>query len=143
MTTPYAETFHASLKKERIYRQSWPTRAQAQAGDRRVRVHRGLVQPAAPALDAGLPVPCRVRATAQRARPTGAQGSISLNGSVAPIAPRAADGLRTRRLSTVGVDFVADGSISSENALALPTSPAQAARQAVEGRTAPGGPAAR
>ena len=25
------ETFHASLKKERIYRQSWPTRAQARA----------------------------------------------------------------------------------------------------------------
>ena len=25
------ETFHASLKKERIYRQSWPTRAEARA----------------------------------------------------------------------------------------------------------------
>ena len=25
------ETFHASLKKEKIYRQSWPTRAQARA----------------------------------------------------------------------------------------------------------------
>ncbi len=25
------ETFHASLKKERIYRRSWPTRAEARA----------------------------------------------------------------------------------------------------------------
>jgi hypothetical protein len=69
--------------------------------------------------------------------------SISASGSVASSAPRAADRLRTRRVSTVGVDFVADGSISPEIALAVPTGSAQAATAAVEGRTAPGGLAAR
>ena len=66
------ETFHASLKKERIYRQSWPT--PRSGPDSRVRVHRGLVQPAAPALHARLRLPDRVRTTAHRARPTGARG---------------------------------------------------------------------
>ena len=65
------ETFHATLKKEKIYRQSWPTRAEARTAD--LRVHRGLVQPAPPALDARLSVPDRVRATPRRARPTGAR----------------------------------------------------------------------
>ena len=31
MDNAVCETFHASLKKERIYRRSWPTRAQARA----------------------------------------------------------------------------------------------------------------
>ena len=41
-----------------------------------------------------------------------------VDGSVATSSPRAADGLRTRRVSTVGVDFVAHGPISPENASA-------------------------
>ena len=40
------------------------------------------------------------------------------NGLVAGVSPSAADGLRTRRISTVGVDFAANGPISAENALA-------------------------
>ena len=58
---------------------------------------------------------------------------ISANRSVAPIAPRASDGLITRRVSTVGVDFVASGSISSENGIVVPTDPAQAATDAGQG----------
>jgi hypothetical protein len=41
--------------------------------DGRVRLHRGLVQPAPEALDARLSVPDRVRATPRRTRPTGAR----------------------------------------------------------------------
>jgi transposase InsO family protein len=31
MTNAVCETFHATVKKERIYRRSWPTRAEARA----------------------------------------------------------------------------------------------------------------
>jgi putative transposase len=119
------ETFHATLKKEKIYRQSWPTRAEARTAvfayiegwynPRRrhstlaylspiefERHHTELAQPA-------LAVP------------------ISANGSVAAIAPRGSDRLTTRRISTVGVDFAAHAPISPENALDPPTGPAQAA----------------
>jgi hypothetical protein len=48
------------------------------------------------------------------------------NRLVAGASPSAADGLRTRRISTVGVDFAANGPISAENALAAKW--AQAAR---------------
>jgi putative transposase len=47
---------------------------------------------------------------------TAPNGPISVNGSVAGTSPRAADGLRTRRLSAVGVDFAANGPISPANA---------------------------
>ena len=60
------ETFHASLKKERIYRRSCPRRGQS----RRVPVHRGPVQPPAPALHPRLPLPSPVRAPPRRARDT-------------------------------------------------------------------------
>ena len=45
-----------------------------------------------------------------------ARAPISLDGSVTATSPRSADGLTTRRLSAVGVDFVADGPISPANA---------------------------
>ena len=41
---------------------------------------------------------------------------ITVNGSVAAISPRAANGLTTRRVPTSCVDFVANGPISPENA---------------------------
>ena len=61
------------------------------------------------------------------------EASISANGSVASTSPNASDGLTTRRISTVGVDFAADGSISPENALVIPTGPAQAATDGGQG----------
>ena len=70
---------------------------------RGVRVHRGLVQPPAPALHPRLPLPSRVRAPARSN--SALRDPISANRSVASIAPRASDGLTTRRVSTVGVDF--------------------------------------
>ena len=42
--------------------------------------------------------------------------SISVNGSVAALAPRAADRLTARRRSTLGVDFAGHGPIAPENA---------------------------
>jgi hypothetical protein len=50
-----------------------------------------------------------------------ARALISVNGSLAGTSPRSADGFRTRRLSAVGVDFVADGPISPENASVVRT----------------------
>jgi putative transposase len=56
--------------------------------------------------------------------------SISGNGSVTAIAPRPADGLTTRRFSTVGVDLAVDRPIGSQHAPVLRALPAQAAPQA-------------
>ena len=46
---------------------------------------------------------------------------ISVNGSVAAIASRPANGFRTRRIQTVSVDFAANHEISPVNALIAPT----------------------
>ena len=114
--------------------------ADARRGQSRdLRVHRGLVQPAAPALHARLPLPDRVRATPHRARPTGARDSISANGSIGSLSPRASDGLTTRRVSTAGVDFVGQPSISPENATVVQPVPLRPRRTPIKGRTATGG----
>ena len=47
--------------------------------------------------------------------------SISLNGSVATISPKPANGLTTRRLATVGVDFVARDQVASSSGLVAPS----------------------
>ena len=47
--------------------------------------------------------------------------SISLNGSVATISPKPANGLTTRRLATVGVDFVAPAQVASSSAPLAPS----------------------
>jgi hypothetical protein len=58
--------------------------------------------------------------------------SISLNGSVATISPKPANGLTTRRLATVGVDCVAPAQVASSSALVVPSGvSAQAAPTAV------------
>lgn len=64
------------------------------------------------------------------------EGPISSDRSVAVTSPKAADGLRTRRVSPVGVDFAAHTSISPEIALAHPTRPAQAATRGNQGTNA-------
>jgi len=57
--------------------------------------------------------------------------SISVNRSVAATSSRAANGLRTRRLATGGVDFLAPAQISPLNALVARSGSAQAAPTAV------------
>jgi hypothetical protein len=59
--------------------------------------------------------------------------SISVNGSVAAISPKPANGLTTRRLATVGVDFVAPTQVASSSARSsLQAGAAQAAPTAVK-----------
>jgi putative transposase len=119
------ETFHATLKKERIYRHSWPTRAAARSAI--FEYIEGWYNPRRRHSTLAYLSPIEFeRAHAEVAQPA-LEGQISANGSVARIAPNAADALTTRRVSTVGVDFEVNRPISPENALATPTDPAQAA----------------
>jgi putative transposase len=71
------------------------------------------------------------------------QAAISGNGSVAAISPRTADGLTTRPISRVGVDFASDRSLATKTApAALFVSDVDRARTApgpVEGRNASAG----
>jgi putative transposase len=131
------ETFHASLKKERIYRQSWPTRAAARTAV--FEYIEGWYNPRRRHSTLGYLSPIEFEQQHTELAQLTLEASISGNGSVASTAPRASDGLTTRRVSTVGVDFVAHGSITPENATVAPTDPAQAATNGSQGTTATGG----
>ena len=125
------ETFHASLKKEKIYRQSWPTRAAARTAI--FEYIEGWYNPRRRHSTLGYLSPIEFeRDHAELAQLT-LDASVSANGSVASIAPRASDGLTTRRVSTLGVEFAAHASISPENGLVIPTGPAQAATNGSQG----------
>jgi hypothetical protein len=65
---------------------------------------------------------------------------ISDDRSVASISPSVSERLTTRRVSTLGVDFADDGSISPENALVVPSGPAQAATDVGQGTNGSGWP---
>ena len=121
------ETFHASLKKEKIYRQSWPTRAAARTAI--FEYIEGWYNPRRRHSTLGYLSPIEFERQHTELAQLALEASISANGSVATIAPRAADALTTRRVSTARADFAADGPISPENALAVPTDPAQAAAE--------------
>jgi hypothetical protein len=131
------ETFHATLKKEKIYRQSWPTRAAARTAIFEYiegwynprRRHSTLAYLSPIAFE---------RHHAELAQPT-LEASIPDDGSVGSISPRAADGLTTRRVSTAGVDSVANASIPPENGLVVPADPAQAATNGDQGMERTGG----
>jgi hypothetical protein len=94
------ETFHASLKKERIYRQSWPTRATARTAI--FEYIEGWYNP---------------------------RRRHSTLGYLSPI------DYERRHAAAVGVAIGAQLEVS-ENALAPPTGPAQAATSVVKGPTA-------
>ena len=132
------ETFHATLKKERIYRQSWPTRAEAQAAI--FEYIEGWYNPRRRHSTLGYLSPIEFERQHTELAQLALEAPISANGSVASTAPRASDGLTTRRVSTVGVDFVAHASISPENALVVPTGPAQAATDGSQGTNGNGWP---
>ena len=119
------ETFHASLKKEKIYRQSWPTRAAARTAI--FEYIEGWYNPRRRHSTLSYLSPIEFERHHAELAQLALEASISDNGSVASISPRASDGLTTRRVSTVGVDFAAQAPISPENALVVPTDPAQAA----------------
>ena len=135
------ETFHASLKKEKIYRQSWPTRATARTAI--FEYIEGWYNPRRRHSTLGYLSPIEFERHHTELTQLALEDPISGNGSVAATSPRAADGLTTSRISTVGIDFAPTGPISPENGLVIPTGPAQAATKAVKGRTATGGLSAR
>jgi putative transposase len=108
------ETFHATLKKEKIYRQSWPTRAAARTAI--FEYIEGWYNPRRRHSTLGYLSPVEFeRHHAEVAQPA-LEASTPANGSVASTSPRAADGLTTRRVSTPGLDLVAEGLISPEHA---------------------------
>jgi putative transposase len=119
------ETFHATIKKEKIYRQSWPTRAQARAAI--FEYIEGWYNPRRRHSTLAYLSPIEFERHHAELAQAAPNGPISVNGSAASISPRGSDGLTTRRVSTVGVDFPTDTSISPENAHVAPTDPAQAA----------------
>ena len=134
------ETFHATIKKEKIYRQSWPTRAEA-----RTAIF-GYIE--------GWYNPRRRHSTSAYLSPTeferqhielaqrALEASISANGSVASTSPSTSDSTTTRRISTVSVDFAANGPIFPTRPSSIQPVPLRPRRTAVKGRTAPGGLAA-
>jgi hypothetical protein len=113
------ETFHATLKKEKIYRQSWPTRAEARTAIFQFiegwynarRRHSTLAYLS--------PIEFERHHAEQLVRTL--QAPISANGLATATSPRPSDGLTTRRISTVGVDIATNHSISPEIAPAVPT----------------------
>ena len=132
------ETFHASLKKEKIYRQSWPTRAAARTAT--FEYIEGWYNPRRRHSTLGYVSPIEFERHHAELALLALEASISSNGSVASTSPSASDGLTTRRVSTAGVGFVADASITPENALVVPTGPAQAATNGCQGTNANGWP---
>lgn len=132
------ETFHASLKKEKIYRQSWPTRAAARTAI--FEYIEGWYNPRRRHSTLGYLSPIEFERNYTELAQLALEGPISPNGSVASIAPRASHGLTTRRVSTVGVDFAARAPISPENGLVVPTGPAQAATEGGQGTNGSGWP---
>jgi len=125
------ETFHASLKKEKIYRQSWPTRAAARTAI--FEYIEGWYNPRRRHSTLGYLSPIEFEQQHTELAQLALEAPISPNGSVASSAPRASHALRTRRVPTVGVDFAARAPISPENGLVVPTGPAQAATEGGQG----------
>jgi putative transposase len=122
------ETFHATLKKERIYRQSWPTRAEARTAI--FEFIEGWYNPRRRHSTLAYLSPTEFERQHAQDAQRALNAPISANGSVALIAPRVSRGLTTRRISTVGVDLGAESSIATHDAPHLPKPLAQAAPQA-------------
>lgn len=125
------ETFHASLKKEKIYRQSWPTRAAARTAI--FEYIEGWYNPRRRHSTLGYLSPIQFEQQHTELAQLALEAPIPPNGSVASIAPRTSHGLTARRVSTVAVDFAARAPISPENGLVVPTGPAQAATEGGQG----------
>jgi putative transposase len=122
-----AESFVDSYKTELIADRVWRSRAQLElatveyvAWFNHDRLHESL---------GDIPP---VEFEALHAARTELMTTKSANGSVVALAPRAADGLTTSRVSTLGVDFGANSPISAVSALDAPAESAQAATTAVK-----------
>jgi putative transposase len=132
------ETFHATIKKEKIYRQSWPTRAEARTAV--FAYIEGWYNPRRRHSTLAYLSPIEFeRHHAELAQPA-LEAPISVSESVASTSPNASDRLTTRRISTVAVDFVADRLTSPENTPVTPTLPAHATTEGDQGTADTGWP---
>ena len=132
------ETFHATIKKEKIYRQSWPTRAEARTAI--FGYIEGWYNPRRRHSTLAYLSPIEFERHHIELAQLALETPISANGSIGSLSPSALDRLTTRRVSTVGVDFVAHASISPKNARVIPTGPAQAATDGGQRTNANGWP---
>jgi putative transposase len=132
------ETFHASLKKEKIYRQSWPTRAAARTAI--FEYIEGWYNPRRRHSTLAYLSPIEFERQHVELAQQALEASISANGSVASTSPSASHGLTTRRISTIGNESAANGLISPDNTPPPPQpDPLRPRRTAVSGRTPTGG----
>jgi len=102
------ETFHATLKKERIYRQSWPTRAAARTAI--FEYIEGWYNPRRRHSTLGYLSPVAFEDRQAELAPSSPKTAMHDDQSVAATAPSDGGALTTRRVSTAGVDFVANSS---------------------------------
>ena len=130
--------FHATIKKEKIYRQSWPTRAEARTVV--FAYIEGWYNPRPRHSTLAYLSPVQFERAHAGLAQLALQAPISDNRSVATTSPSAADALTTRRISTLGADSAADASISPENALVPPPGPVQAATDGGQGTNGSGWP---
>jgi len=112
-----SEAFHASIKKERIYRQSWPTRAEARAA-----VFEYIE---------GWYNPRRRHSTL---------GYLSPAEYERHHAQLTTDRVSTAGVTIAGVATAGNGSVPSDTALAVPTDRAQAATNGAQGPNGTGWP---
>ena len=131
------ETFHATLKKERIYRQSWPTRAEARAAI--FQFIEGWYNPRRRHSTLAYLSPIEFERQHAEHVIRASEASISGNRPVASTAPMPSEGLTTRRISTIAVDFAPDGSISPETAIPVQRIPLRPRRTEITGRAKTGG----
>jgi hypothetical protein len=125
------ETFHATLKKERIYRQSWPTRAAARSAI--FEYIEGWYNPRRRHSTLGYRAPAEFEQLQAELARSALETTISDDGSVATISPKPADRLTTRRVAADGVDLADNSPFPPETTL-IPAGSAQAATTAVTGQ---------
>jgi hypothetical protein len=115
-----SEAFHASIKKERIYRQSWPTRAEARAAV--FEYIEGWYNPRRRHSTLGYLSPAQYEHQHAEQLQAALGSTASSNGSLVTITPTTQP-----RTSSVGLAPVANGQPQPETALGSATGSAQAA----------------
>jgi hypothetical protein len=114
------ETFHASIKKERIYRQAWPTRAEARAAV--FEYIEGWYNPRRRHSTLGYLSPAEYERQHAEQLQAALESTPSSNGSLVGITPTT-----PRRSSSVGLAPMVNGQPQPKTALGSATASAQAA----------------
>jgi hypothetical protein len=120
MDNAVSEAFHASIKKERIYRQSWATRAEARAAV--FEYIEGWYNPRRRHSTLGYLSPAEYEQQHAKQLQAALESTPSSNGSLASITPTT-----PRRTSSIGLAPLANGQPQPETAIGPATGSAQAA----------------